>query len=70
MLFRSVRGEQFELGADLSDAAAVHLELAWSRLLGLCTGADADRWRAQTTTSAEPAPRPASSVRVESSASA
>ena len=65
-----VRGEQFELGADLSDAAAVHLELAWSRLLGLCTGADADRWRAQTTTNAEPAPRPASSVRVESSASA
>lgn len=65
-----VRGEQFELGADLSDAAAVHLELAWSRLLGLCTAADAKRWRAETSGGAAPAPRPASSVRVENSANA
>lgn len=58
-----VRGEQFELGADLSDAAAVHLELAWSRLLSLCTAADAQRWHAQATLAQAPAPqRPASVV--------
>ncbi len=49
-----VRGTDFELGADLSDAAGVHLELAWSRLLTLCTAPDLVRWRAQVTTTSAP----------------
>ncbi len=50
-----VRGEQFELGADLGDAATVHLELAWSRLLSLCGTPDLARWRR----AAGPRPAPA-----------
>jgi hypothetical protein len=31
-----VRGESFELGADLSPAAAAHLEAAWAALREFC----------------------------------
>lgn len=41
-----VRGEHFELGAGLSDAARAHVEAAWERLELLCTHAEAARWRA------------------------
>ncbi len=33
-----VRGEQFELGAPLSDAAGANLEAAWPALLAACAG--------------------------------
>ena len=35
-----VRGESFELGADLTAAAIVNLEAAWTHLLGLCRHPD------------------------------
>jgi len=41
-----VRGEQFELGAGLSDAARAHAEAAWEQLRLLCTQPEAARWRA------------------------
>ncbi|MBE0626215.1 MAG: hydrogenase maturation protease [Burkholderiales bacterium] len=48
-----VRGEQFELGAGLSEAAGVNLEAAWGRLQLLCTQAEAARWRALLTPGAD-----------------
>jgi hydrogenase maturation protease len=40
-----VRGERFELGEDLSDAARAHLDAAWQRLLALCTRPEIGYWR-------------------------
>ncbi len=44
-----VRGENFELGADLSGAAAAHVEAAWRHLALLCARPDALRWREMVT---------------------
>jgi hydrogenase maturation protease len=48
-----VRGERFELGADLSCAAERHLEAAWRQLALLCERADAARWRALAAVNAD-----------------
>jgi len=40
-----VRGERFELGDDLSDAARAHVEAAWQQLLALCARPEIERWR-------------------------
>lgn len=44
-----VRGEAFELGAGLSQAAQAHVEAAWQQLMRLCARPDAARWRAMVT---------------------
>lgn len=44
-----VRGEHFELGAGLSDAARAHAEAAWEQLQLLCTLPEAARWRTMLT---------------------
>lgn len=41
-----VRGEHFELGAGMSDAAQVRVEAAWRQLQLLCAQAEPARWRA------------------------
>ena len=41
-----VRGERFELGAGLSEAAKAHVDAAWVQLERLCAQPDAARWRA------------------------
>ena len=43
-----VRGERFELGEGLSDAAEAHVEAAWRQLMLLCRQPDAARWRAMS----------------------
>jgi hydrogenase maturation protease len=40
-----VRGESFELGADLTAAARTNFEAAWKHLLGLCLRPDVTAWR-------------------------
>lgn len=40
-----VRGDGFELGAELSEAAQSHLEQAWSFLLECCQLPDREAWR-------------------------
>jgi hydrogenase maturation protease len=42
-----VRGKSFDLGAPLSPAATMHLELAWTDLQHLLTVASAAHWGAQ-----------------------
>ncbi len=39
-----VRGESFELGAELSDSAKMHMEMAWRHLTRLCLKPDATLW--------------------------
>jgi hypothetical protein len=41
-----VRGDAFELGADLSEAAREHVEAAWRELTALCEQPTAVHWRA------------------------
>ena len=48
-----VRGERFELGAELSPAAEQHLEAAWRQLALLCARPDPVLWRAMVTPNAD-----------------
>ena len=47
-----VRGECFDLGAGLSDAARAHTQAAWRQLELLCAQPDAARWHALVTAGA------------------
>lgn len=47
-----VRGESFELGEGLSQAAMSHLELAWRFLQDLCVGPELARWQSRELTAA------------------
>ena len=40
-----VRGDQFDLGEDLSGPARAHVEAAWQQLVALCERPDVGHWR-------------------------
>lgn len=55
-----VRGERFELGDDLSDAARAHVEAAWKQLVALCARPEIEQWRSVAACAAVERPAPES----------